>query len=382
LARHTTIQQLLAEASRQAIRSNQSRSIALRAMAQASLKEIPAAWADALHHCLTDGDETIVRAAVDAVRSLPTAKTNAVDFSEPLLTIGRDSSRAAVLRLDALAAMRAGPPSVEPGLFDFLRANLDPAKPPMTRATAAGVLGRAKLNEDQLLLLTDTIKTAGPMEISSLVGAFENTTSETVGLQLVAALRASKGLSSLRVDLLRPRLEKFPDAVQDQGKELLARLNVDLEKQKARLEELLASLPKGDIRRGQAIFNNPKAACASCHAIGYLGGHVGPDLTSIGQTRTERDLLESIVYPNASFVRSYESMIVVTKSGDQYSGVLRRDTPEDVLLVSGPNSEVRVSRADIAEMRPGTVSVMPAGLDEQLSPQELADLVAFLKATK
>jgi len=84
LARHTTIQQLLAEASRQATRFNLSRSIALRAMAQASLKEIPAAWADALHHCLTDGDETIVRAAVDVVRSLPTAKTNAVDFSEPL----------------------------------------------------------------------------------------------------------------------------------------------------------------------------------------------------------------------------------------------------------------------------------------------------------
>jgi len=75
-------------------------------------------------------------------------------------------------------------------------------------------------------------------------------------------------------------------------------------------------------------------------------------------------------------------MIVVTKSGDEYSGVLRRDDADEVLLATGPNSEMRIARSDIGEMRPGTVSIMPAGLDEQLSHQELADLVAFLKGTK
>ena len=160
------------------------------------------------------------------------------------------------------------------------------------------------------------------------------------------------------------------------------KLNVDLEKQKAHLEELLASLPKGEVRRGQAIFNSPKTACSSCHKMGYLGGEVGPDLTNIGQARTERDLLESVIYPSASFVRSYEPMIVVTKSGEEYSGVIRRDAPDEVLLATGPNTEMRIARSDIAEMRPGSVSVMPAGLDEQLSRQELADLVAFLKGTK
>jgi hypothetical protein len=42
--------------------------------------------------------------------------------------------------------------------------------------------------------------------------------------------------------------------------------------------------------------------------MGYLGGKVGPDLTSVGQIRTERDLLEAVVYPSASFVRSYEQL--------------------------------------------------------------------------
>ncbi|MEO7297870.1 MAG: c-type cytochrome, partial [Verrucomicrobiota bacterium] len=149
----------------------------------------------------------------------------------------------------------------------------------------------------------------------------------------------------------------------------------------AHIDELLAALKNGDIRRGQNIFNSAKAACSSCHAIGYSGGKVGPDLTKIGTVRTERDLLEAVVYPSASFVRSFEPMIVATKSDEDYSGVLKKDAPDEIVLVTGPNAEVKIARADIKEMRPGTISVMPAGLDEQLTKPELADLLAFLKAT-
>src|SRR6185437_1817898 len=101
---------------------------------------------------------------------------------------------------------------------------------------------------------------------------------------------------------------------------LLGSLNEDAASQKAHLEELLVAVKEGDVRGGQAIFNSAKAACSTCHAIGYLGGNVGPDLTRIGQVRTERDLLEAIVYPSASFVRSFEPVLVSTKSGDDYNG--------------------------------------------------------------
>src|SRR5207247_6456180 len=110
------------------------------------------------------------------------------------------------------------------------------------------------------------------------------------------------------------------------------------------LDEMFASLPAGDIRRCQAVFNSPKTACLTCHAIGYVGGHVGPDLTNIGQARTERDLLESVIYPSASFVRSYEPMIVVTKSGDEYSGVIRRDGRAEALPAAGLQTGAPVAR--------------------------------------
>jgi putative heme-binding domain-containing protein len=136
------------------------------------------------------------------------------------------------------------------------------------------------------------------------------------------------------------------------------------------------------VRRGQAVFNSTKTACVACHAIGYLGGNVGPDLTRIGGIRSERDLLEAIVFPSASFVRGYEPVVVTTKSGKVHNGVIRRDAADEMVLAIAANQEVRIARADIEEVQPSRVSVMPAGLDQQLTPGDLADLLAFLKACK
>jgi putative heme-binding domain-containing protein len=116
--------------------------------------------------------------------------------------------------------------------------------------------------------------------------------------------------------------------------------------------------------------------------LGYLGGNVGPDLTAIGTVRTETDLIEAVLFPSASFVRSHEPWIATCKDGEEYSGVLRGETPEEIVLATGPGADVRVPRSTLVELRPGAVSTMPAGLDEQLSRQDLADLLAFLKNTK
>ena len=62
--------------------------------------------------------------------------------------------------------------------------------------------------------------------------------------------------------------------------------------------------------------------------------------------------------------------------------MLRKDAADEVVLATGADTEVHVGRDDISDMHPGSVSLMPAGLDQQLTKQELADLLAFLKATK
>src|SRR5262249_11441714 len=134
------------------------------------------------------------------------------------------------------------------------------------------------------------------------------------------------------------------------------------------------------IRRGQVVFNGTKAACSACHAVGYLGGRIGPDLTKIGSIRSERDLLESIVFPSASLVRSYEPVAVTTKSGKLYNGLVKKETADEMILILTADQEARIARKDIEDIQPSKISIMPAGLDQQLTPRDLADLVAFLKA--
>ena len=163
---------------------------------------------------------------------------------------------------------------------------------------------------------------------------------------------------------------------------MLTSVNVDATRQAARLEELLSAAQNGDVARGQTVFNSAKAACLSCHAIGYIGGRIGPDLTRIGQVRSERDLLEAVVFPNASFARGFEPVIVRTRTGATHGGVLRSDAPDEVVLGTVAGPDTRIPRPDIADIEPGTISLMPPGYGELLTRQELADLLAFLKAAR
>jgi len=151
--------------------------------------------------------------------------------------------------------------------------------------------------------------------------------------------------------------------------------------QRQRLDELAAGMAKADVARGAQVFRSAKALCTTCHAMAGAGGTLGPDLTKIGAIRTERDLLEAIVYPSASFVRSYEPSLVKTSKGEQY-GILKTDGPEEVVLATGPGVETHIPRGEVKELQPGQFSLMPAGFDGILSAGELADLVAYLRTTK
>jgi putative heme-binding domain-containing protein len=374
------IQTLLADTI-QSSRASATKQVALKAVGAAALKSVPAPWVASVNAALSFNEPSLLLSAVETARSLSVGKNNAPSFTEALTRIARDQIYPVDLRLEALAAMPALR-SVDADLFHFLRANVAPEKSVMTRNSAVTVLAKAKLNQDQLLALTDTVREAGPLEMTRLLPAFEKSTNEAVGLKLVDSLREAKGSSNLRADLLKTLMAKYPEPVRQKAEELAATLNADAAREGAHVDELLAELKEGDIRRGQAVFNGPKAACSSCHTMGYVGGKVGPDLTSIGQARTERDLLESIVYPSASFVRSYEPYVIQTRSDETFSGVLKKDATDEVILATGPANDVRIARADISDMRPGTMSVMPGGLEQQLTKQELADLLAFLKSTK
>jgi putative membrane-bound dehydrogenase-like protein len=382
LAKTSAIQQLLTEALKHPRASRETRLLVLHALAGSGLKQTPDAWIELLTGLLTSADAELVKETVTTVRALPMPKTYPPALAVALRALGGSERTPVGVRLAALAAAPAEAAPLPAGLFAFLQARLTPDEPVTDRLLAAEVLAKARLSTEQLLLLAGSLKKVGPMEVNRLLEAFAQSKDEQVGRALLAALRDAPARSAVRVDLMRQRLAKYPPVVLTAAEELYALLVPDLGKQREKLEQLIGNLSSGDVRRGQLIFNSQKASCSACHAVGYLGGTIGPDLTRIGAVRNERDLLESIVFPSSSIVQGFEPVRVSTKQGKDFNGLVKRSTPDEIVLVLGVNQEARIARSDIEEMLPSKLSVMPAGLDQQLTPQELADLVAFLKACR
>jgi putative heme-binding domain-containing protein len=381
-ARSPAIQDFLARHLGAADSSRESKLLVLRAMAQSGLKEAPARWAEALTKELAGDDLLVLQEVVATLRAVPIAKSRGDKATSLLWLLAENPRTPELLRLNALAAVPGGLAKIDAAWFTFLCGQLDPELAVARRQVAVDVLARAKLDANQLVLLADVLRKVGPLELDRLLEPYTQSTDDNVGRKLLGSLKDASARSALRAEMVKPRLAKYSAAIQKEAEELYALLNVDAAKQKARLEELQASLKNGDIRRGQLVFNSAKASCAACHAIGYLGGNVGPDLTRIGQTRTERDLLEAIVFPSASFVRSYEPVLITLKNGKTHNGLIRKESAEEIVAATGVNQEVRLNRSDIEDIQPSKISIMPAGLDQQLSVQDLADLVAFLKACK
>ena len=89
--------------------------------------------------------------------------------------------------------------------------------------------------------------------------------------------------------------------------------------------------------------------------------------------------MESILFPSLTFVRSYEPMSIVTDKGLVYNGLIRDETEGAITLQLDAQKSVVIPTSTIEERQMGNVSIMPAGLEKQLSSQELADLVKYLK---
>ena len=359
--------------------STAAEAAALAAMANAPVEEVPPGWADAIAAAL--GHDQTRDAALQTVRRLPRPEQGLPVLDQAALAIARDEGIDPSLRVRALDAGRESLEALEPPLFELARSQVLPDKPVASRASAARVLTTVPLDNAQLMELAGLLPEIGPMELPRIVEAFGQSDDGQLGINLLDGLSQATGLANLRADILQTAVAGFPPDVRVAADALIEGGVAGLEEQRAKLDGLLAALPQGDVVRGQGVFNSSETACLSCHAIGYQGGRIGPDLTRIGEIRERRDLLEAIVFPSASFVRSYEPIVAVT-GAESINGVPIEESETHLLLAVNADEEVRIPRADIEEVRPGTVSVMPSGLDEQLSTGQLADLLAFLEATQ
>jgi len=131
----------------------------------------------------------------------------------------------------------------------------------------------------------------------------------------------------------------------------------------------------GDAAPGKALFDKQ---CGTCHKLRDAGAILGPDLTSTVKGDLV-SLLANIVDPSAVVRREFLSYVVVLKTGAVSTGVLVEEDAASVTLADAKNQRVRIPRDQIEEISASATSIMPERLLQQLSPQELRDLFAYLR---
>jgi putative membrane-bound dehydrogenase-like protein len=375
--RDAAMQDLMAGALRDERTTEAMRLLVLESMARALPERAPPTWLAEARWALESRDERVVRQSVALLRAAACG-----DFDDALLRLSRDEARSAELRVEAAGSVAPRLPKLDPGVFKFLLACMDKEKAPLLRLSAAEAVGKSPLDDPQLSQLVTLLKLAGPLEMPRLVGAFERSRNAGLGKKMLTAIEGSPGFQSLSADGLRRVLQGYPDEVRAQAEPIVKKLDVDTAQMKEKLDSMAGLLSKGDARAGREIFFGKKAGCTACHTVAGQGGKVGPDLSKIGSIRAGRDLLEAIVFPSATFARGYEPFLIRTRDGAIYDGLIARETPDAIYLFTAERVEKRIPRASVELIQQSKVSIMPQGLDNQITHQELRDLIAFLISLK
>ncbi len=196
--------------------------------------------------------------------------------------------------------------------------------------------------------------------LSAILEAMENKTIAPSEIDAVLRQR----LLSHRSDEVRRRATKlFADAI-----------NTDRQKVIDSYQSVLNL--SGDPKRGAEVF---RKSCAACHQLGGVGNTVGPDLASLGD-KSPPALLIAILDPNRAVEARYVGYTATTKSGLSFSGVLAAETGNSITLVSTDGKQNVILRSDLDELTSTGKSAMPEGLEKEIKPQDMADLIAHIRS--
>ena len=191
--------------------------------------------------------------------------------------------------------------------------------------------------------------------------------------KLAASAFSADILSRLRLHhdpTLTPLLEKhFPAAPVLASEALRPRMD--------QVRQIIARKP-GDPYKGEPLFQN---RCAGCHTLFFKGGRIGPDLTSY-QRDDLGTMLVSIVDPNAEIREGFANHLVTTKDGRTLSGFLADQDAHTMVLRGFDGADIRLHRDNIASLTPAGFSLMPPGLLDGLTDEEIQHLFAYLRQSQ
>lgn len=136
---------------------------------------------------------------------------------------------------------------------------------------------------------------------------------------------------------------------------------------------------KGNINSGKSLFVN---SCNTCHKVGSEGNDFGPALTEIGTKLSVDGLYESIVHPSKGISFGFEGWDIIQKDGTKISGIISSKTETDMEIKMPLGQKIQIKTSSIKSMKKMSLSMMPEGLINNMSKQEVADLLGYLRSLK
>jgi putative membrane-bound dehydrogenase-like protein len=193
-----------------------------------------------------------------------------------------------------------------------------------------------------------------------------------------AILESLQEKQILAADIDAPRrqrlLQQKNSDLRDQAAKLLA-FAVNPDRQKVVEAHQSALKLKGDPAHGKQVFTK---ICGTCHRYRDVGQQVGPDLASVGD-KSPPSLLTAILDPNQAVEARYVSYLATTKNGLTFTGILSSETGSSITLIGTEGKPQTILRKDLDELTSTGKSLMPEGLEKELQPQDLADVIAFIR---
>lgn len=134
----------------------------------------------------------------------------------------------------------------------------------------------------------------------------------------------------------------------------------------------------GDVQLGQAVFER---VCAQCHRLGQIGNDVGPPLRQLGD-KSPSQLLTAIIDPSQEVDPKYSAYTLLTEDGLVITGLIVQETGNQIVVAEAGGKKTTLDRQSLEQIQSTGLSLMPNGLEEQITPEQMVSLIEFLRSAQ
>jgi putative membrane-bound dehydrogenase-like protein len=275
---------------------------------------------------------------------------------------------------DRVAAVELLGHQVNAQMADIIPRLFDSAQPIELQVASLQSMQRGEAHWAGKLVLDKWPKLGPEVRGEALSFLLRRTETTKLALEAMAAGAVSSAMVSIdqRVTLLQ-----HPDATIKQLSQRVFGSGIS-ENRKGVAKEYRSALSLvGDSSRGKLVFNK---VCANCHRLNGHGHEVGPDISDT-RNRSREALLYDILDPNQKLEPKFTAYQVVTDEGVVLQGLIVTETPEVIVLRLAEGKEQAIARQSMEVFRSSGQSLMPEGVEKEISHQEMADLLTYLKGS-